>query len=137
VGVLTADSRDVWTEVSGEALGGSFSPPCDTDIRDIDSPDSPRSQARTHLVSLSSTNAQHLETIQSSILVLALDSHSTPVDASRDERSWDLYTGDGEPGKNRWFDKHQVVVDVNGESGFNGERESRAVSVLWREDMGC
>lgn len=51
-----------------------------------------------------------------------------PVPKSRDERSWSYWAGGLTPGadgkgKNRWFDKHQIIVDAAGESGFNGERK--------------
>lgn len=77
--------------------------------------------ARDHLISLSPENAKSLEAIESSILVICLDDAS-PV-AGRDGRSWNIYTGDGRPARNRWFDKHSFVVDPKGESGYNGERE--------------
>lgn len=79
-------------------------------------------EARNHLVSLSPKNAEILKTVQSAIVVVNLDD-KLPSEG-RDGRSWNLYTGDGTPGRNRWFDKHEFVVDPNGESGFNGERES-------------
>jgi carnitine O-acetyltransferase len=81
-------------------------------------------EARDHLVSLSPVNAEILKSIQSSIVVINLDD-TLPAEG-RDGRSWNLYTGDGKAGRNRWFDKHEFVVDPNGESGFNGERESFA-----------
>lgn len=77
-------------------------------------------EAREHLLSLSPNNKSSLESIESSICLFVLDSAAAP--SGRDARSWDLYVGDGGvPGKNRWFDKHEFVVDVKGESGFNGE----------------
>jgi carnitine O-acetyltransferase len=95
IGTLTGEDRDVWTE------------------------------ARTHLLDLSPLNAEILKSIQSSIVIVNLDD-TLPTEGKeeREGRSWSLYTGDGKPGRNRWFDKHEFVVDPNGESGFNGERGS-------------
>ena len=79
-------------------------------------------EARDHLVSLSPKNAEILKTVQAAIVLVNLDD-TVPAEG-RERRSWNLYTGDGMPGRNRWFDKHEFVVDPKGESGFNGERES-------------
>ncbi|KAM0745737.1 acyltransferase ChoActase/COT/CPT [Meredithblackwellia eburnea MCA 4105] len=85
VGALTAADRDVWTK------------------------------ARQQIVSHSPANAAALETIESAIIIVSLDS-TKPV--TREETSWGIWVGDG---KDRWFDKHQLVVFENGKSGFNGE----------------
>ncbi|KAK1920548.1 acyltransferase ChoActase/COT/CPT [Papiliotrema laurentii] len=94
VGVLTADDRDVWTE------------------------------ARRHLLSISNKNVQGVQDIESAILLVCLD--NDPAPATEDARAWAYWagghdrTGKGK-GFNRWFDKHEIIVDSNGESGFNGE----------------
>lgn len=97
IGVLTADNRDVWAS------------------------------ARKQLFSYSPTNKLTVETIDSAILLICLDSHPAPT--TDDSRAWSFWAGghdnqkDGR-GFNRWFDKHEIIVDSEGESGFNGERES-------------
>ncbi|GAA6039083.1 hypothetical protein JCM8097_005311 [Rhodosporidiobolus ruineniae] len=85
VGALTAADRDLWTK------------------------------ARKDLVEHDPKNLQSLERIESSIIVISLDSNR-PI--TREEKSWGLWVGDG---KDRWFDKHQLIVFENGKSGFNGE----------------
>ncbi|WWD22640.1 hypothetical protein CI109_107133 [Kwoniella shandongensis] len=94
VGILTADDRDVWTD------------------------------ARNHIISLSPSNKAAIEAVESAILLVCLD--DGPAPSSDDARAWSLWAGghDRSPagkGFNRWFDKHQIIVDSNGESGFNGE----------------
>lgn len=85
-----------------------------------------------HLSSLSPQNIHNLEKIQSAMLVIALD--STSSSSSREDQSWSVWTGRQSSsstakakgsgiGRNRWFDKHQLIVGVDGESGFNAERE--------------
>ena len=96
IGVLTVDDRDVWTEF------------------------------RQHLQDLSPKNAATLKTIESAILLICLDDDPSP--RTEEERAWRYWAGglDRTPsGKawNRWFDKHEIIIDSNGESGFNGERE--------------
>ncbi|KAL8290043.1 hypothetical protein RQP46_002982 [Phenoliferia psychrophenolica] len=71
--------------------------------------------ARQQIISHAPTNAASLEKIESAIIIVSLDSTS-PI--TREEASWGLWVGDG---KDRWFDKHQLVVFENGKSGFNGE----------------
>ncbi|AFR92669.1 carnitine O-acetyltransferase [Cryptococcus neoformans C23] len=94
VGVLTADNRDVWTS------------------------------ARNQLFSLSPANKSTVETIDSAILLICLDAHPAPT--TDDSRAWSYWAGGHDNGKdgmgfNRWFDKHEIIVDSEGESGFNGE----------------
>ncbi|BGP07304.1 GTPase required for pre-60S ribosomal subunit nuclear export and maturation [Rhodotorula toruloides] len=72
-------------------------------------------QARTNLIQHDATNEKLLERIESAIIIVSLDSNSP---YTREEHSWGLWVGDG---KDRWFDKHQLVVFENGKSGFNGE----------------
>lgn len=94
VGALTADDRDVWTE------------------------------ARRHLLSISKTNTESVQTIDSAILLFCLDDGPAPKGDT--ERAWSYWAGGLTPqeqgkGRNRWFDKHQFIVDETGEAGFNGE----------------
>ncbi|WRT63165.1 uncharacterized protein IL334_000068 [Kwoniella shivajii] len=94
VGILTADNRDVWTD------------------------------ARDHLISLSPSNKTAIETIDSAILLVCLD--DGPAPSNDDSRAWSLWAGGHDrssqgKGFNRWFDKHQIIVDSDGETGFNGE----------------
>lgn len=77
-------------------------------------------------MSLSPANAQGIQDIESAILCVSLDD-AKPL--SDDERAWMYWSGGkseakGGHGWNRWFDKHDIIVDEAGESGFNGERES-------------
>ncbi|GAA5933788.1 hypothetical protein JCM1841_002124 [Sporobolomyces salmonicolor] len=72
-------------------------------------------KAREQIIAHDASNLKSLERIESAIIVISLDSTS-PV--TREEKSWGLWVGDG---KDRWFDKHQLVVFENGKSGFNGE----------------
>ncbi|SHO78981.1 Similar to S.cerevisiae protein CAT2 (Carnitine acetyl-CoA transferase) [Malassezia sympodialis ATCC 42132] len=68
---------------------------------------------------LSGPNAEHnrqmLEKIESGIIVLSLDA-TDPV--TLEERARCVYGGDG---KNRFFDKQQIIVFDNGMSGYVGE----------------
>ncbi|ODN89753.1 carnitine O-acetyltransferase [Cryptococcus wingfieldii CBS 7118] len=98
LGILTADDRDLWTET------------------------------RDHVISMSTANKKSIETIDSSILLLSLDSAPPASAVGDDARAWSLWAGGndefgGNQGKgfNRWFDKHEIIVDSAGESGFNGE----------------
>ncbi|GAA5892436.1 choline/carnitine O-acyltransferase [Sporobolomyces salmoneus] len=72
-------------------------------------------KAREQIVSHDPKNLQSLERIESAIIIVSLDSTS-PV--TREQKARGLWVGDG---KDRWFDKHQLVVFENGKSGFNGE----------------
>ncbi|TKA57749.1 hypothetical protein B0A53_00898 [Rhodotorula sp. CCFEE 5036] len=72
-------------------------------------------KARQEIVSHDPKNEAALERIQSAIIIISLDSNKP---YTREEKSWGLWVGDG---KDRWFDKHQLVVFENGKSGFNGE----------------
>ncbi|OAV96023.1 hypothetical protein PTTG_02303 [Puccinia triticina 1-1 BBBD Race 1] len=60
-------------------------------------------------------NTKSLERIESSIICVALDDAS-PI--TRDELGFTLWSGGG---KNRFFDKQQLIVCENGQSGFNAE----------------
>lgn len=71
--------------------------------------------ARQALIAASPLNAASLERIESSIIVVALDD-KTPV--TREDISWQCWVGDG---RNRFYDKHQLIVFDNGRSGFIGE----------------
>lgn len=70
--------------------------------------------ARAELVK-SSLSAKTLQRIESAMVVVALDD-TKPT--SREETSWACWTGDG---RNRFYDKHQLIVFDNGRSGFLGE----------------
>ncbi|KAF8158529.1 acyltransferase ChoActase/COT/CPT, partial [Crassisporium funariophilum] len=63
----------------------------------------------------SGKNAQLLKKIEGAMIVVALDDIK-PV--TREDISWSTWVGDG---RNRWFDKHQLIVYDNGRSGFLGE----------------
>ncbi|KAF5360627.1 hypothetical protein D9756_004610 [Leucocoprinus leucothites] len=60
-------------------------------------------------------NEEMLRKIESAMVVVALDD-TKPV--TREDISWGTWTGDG---RNRFYDKHQLIVYDNGRSGFLGE----------------
>lgn len=60
-------------------------------------------------------NKASLERIESSVIVLCLDDIK-PV--TTEECSWNYWWGDG---KNRFYDKQQLIVTSNGKSGYMGE----------------
>ncbi|THH31476.1 hypothetical protein EUX98_g2726 [Antrodiella citrinella] len=72
-------------------------------------------QTRADLIAISAGNAKTLEAIESAMLLVCLDDYS-PV--TREEVSWGCWVGDG---RNRFYDKHQLIVFENGKSGFLGE----------------
>ncbi|KAJ1965553.1 Carnitine O-acetyltransferase mitochondrial [Dipsacomyces acuminosporus] len=89
VGVLTSDNRDLWTD------------------------------NRKILVEASPKNVETLEKLQSSALLLCLDSER-PV--TREEFHRVYWHGNG---RNRWFDKSlQFIVCDNGKAGFLAEHSS-------------
>ena len=63
-------------------------------------------------------NKASLERIESSVILVCLD-ELTPV--TTEERSWNLWWGDG---KNRFYDKQQLIVTDNGKSGYMGEHST-------------
>ncbi|KAI0352610.1 acyltransferase ChoActase/COT/CPT [Trametes cingulata] len=71
--------------------------------------------ARAALLAASPSNAATLEEIESAMMIVCLDD-TKPV--TREEASWQCWVGDG---RNRFFDKHQLIVFENGKSGFLGE----------------
>ncbi|KAJ7195467.1 acyltransferase ChoActase/COT/CPT, partial [Mycena pura] len=71
--------------------------------------------ARAALLAASPDNAASLEAIESAMIVVCLDD-TKPV--TREEISNACWVGDG---RNRFYDKHQLVVFENGRSGFLGE----------------
>ncbi|WFD31275.1 carnitine O-acetyltransferase [Malassezia sp. CBS 17886] len=89
VGALTSDTRDNWAAARAALLGIGGAG--------------------------AEQNRKALERIDSSVIVLALDS-CAPV--TLDERAWQVWTGGG---KNRYFDKQQLIVAENGTSGYIGE----------------
>lgn len=74
IGALTSDNRDLWTD------------------------------AREALLKASPKNAELLQKIDSSMIIVALDD-TKPV--TREDISWGTWVGEG---RNRWFDKHQGVL---------------------------
>ncbi|KAL0069883.1 Carnitine O-acetyltransferase mitochondrial [Marasmius tenuissimus] len=74
-------------------------------------------EAREALIAASPSgmNAKSLEQIESAMIVVCLDD-TKPV--TREDISWQCWVGDG---KNRFYDKHQLIVFDNGRSGFLGE----------------
>ncbi|CAO1633710.1 unnamed protein product [Sympodiomycopsis kandeliae] len=74
--------------------------------------------SRQVLLNASPENKHALERIQSSVIVLCLDD-ITPI--TREQHSWALWYGDG---KNRFYDKQQLIVFPNGKSGYMGEHST-------------
>ncbi|KAF8192191.1 hypothetical protein BJ912DRAFT_1021947 [Pholiota molesta] len=60
-------------------------------------------------------NEETLKKIESAMIIVALDD-TKPV--TREDISWNTWVGNG---RNRWYDKHQLIVYDNGRSGFLGE----------------
>ena len=90
----------------------------------------------------SPNNTAAVQALESAILLVSLDDY-TPT--TEDQRAWSYWSGgldrsaQSGHGKNRWFDKHEIIVDESGESGFNGERKSLSSSfpfLLLQSDMG-
>ncbi|KNE96505.1 hypothetical protein PSTG_10212 [Puccinia striiformis f. sp. tritici PST-78] len=71
--------------------------------------------ARAELCNADPRNSKSLERIESSIICVALDD-AAPI--TRDELGLTLWSGDG---KNRFFDKQQLIVCENGRTGFTAE----------------
>ena len=72
--------------------------------------------AREALLAVSARNAEALHKIEGSVIIVALDD-STPV--TREAISSAVWAGNA---KNRFYDKHQLIVFDNGRSGFLGEK---------------
>lgn len=70
--------------------------------------------SRKALASISG-NQEALERIDSSVIVVCLD-ETAPH--SIESTAWGLWCGDG---KNRFYDKQQIITFANGKSGFMGE----------------
>jgi carnitine O-acetyltransferase len=81
----------------------------------------------------SPNNTAAVQALESAILLVSLDDY-TPT--TEDQRAWSYWSGgldrsaQSGHGKNRWFDKHEIIVDESGESGFNGERKSFLTTYL-------
>ncbi|KZT73967.1 acyltransferase ChoActase/COT/CPT [Daedalea quercina L-15889] len=71
--------------------------------------------ARAALLAASPSNAASLEEVESAMIIVPLDD-ITPI--TREDASWACWVGDG---RNRFYDKHQLIVFENGKSGFLGE----------------
>ncbi|EPS96518.1 hypothetical protein FOMPIDRAFT_1025351 [Fomitopsis schrenkii] len=71
--------------------------------------------AREALLAASPSNAASLEEIESAMIIVPLDDIA-PI--TREDASWASWVGDG---RNRFYDKHQLIVFENGKSGFLGE----------------
>jgi carnitine O-acetyltransferase len=82
----------------------------------------------------SPNNTAAVQALESAILLVSLDDY-TPT--TEDERAWSYWSGgldrsvSSGHGKNRWFDKHEIIVDESGESGFNGERKCLSSSLTF------
>lgn len=74
--------------------------------------------SREALVAASPKNKEALERIQSAVIVVCLDSLSP---TTREDSAWELWYGDG---KNRFYDKQQLIVFDNGKSGYMGEHST-------------
>ncbi|KAG6810063.1 hypothetical protein H0H92_013519 [Tricholoma furcatifolium] len=70
--------------------------------------------ARERLMAIEG-NEEKARLVESAMIVVCLDD-TAPV--TREEVSWGSWVGDG---RNRWYDKHQLIVYENGRSAFLGE----------------
>jgi carnitine O-acetyltransferase len=80
-------------------------------------------------MSLSPKNVEGIQAIESATILVCLD--NGPAPQTENQKAWAIWAGgqDRTPlnkGFNRWFDKHEIIVHANGDSGFNGEREPSA-----------
>ncbi|KAJ3777932.1 acyltransferase ChoActase/COT/CPT [Lentinula raphanica] len=71
--------------------------------------------ARQLVIDASPENEKALREIESAMIIVCLDD-TKPV--TREDISWACWTGNG---RNRFYDKHQLIVFDNGRSGFLGE----------------
>ncbi|KAJ4481958.1 acyltransferase ChoActase/COT/CPT [Lentinula aciculospora] len=71
--------------------------------------------ARKTVISASPENEKALREIESAMIIVCLDD-TKPV--TREDISWSCWVGNG---RNRFYDKHQLIVFDNGRSGFLGE----------------
>ncbi|KAJ3733326.1 acyltransferase ChoActase/COT/CPT [Lentinula guzmanii] len=71
--------------------------------------------ARKTVIDASLENAKALREIESAMIIVCLDD-TKPV--TREDISWSCWVGNG---RNRFYDKHQLIVFDNGRSGFLGE----------------
>lgn len=70
---------------------------------------------RAKLLAASPKNESLLQKIESAMIVVVLDD-AAPV--TRQQTSWHSWTGNA---KNRFYDKHQIIIYENGKSAFLGE----------------
>ncbi|MCO5613879.1 hypothetical protein L7F22_068157 [Adiantum nelumboides] len=79
-------------------------------------------QGREALLKVAGAGAEQnkatLQRIESSIIVICLDDLN-PV--TTEERAWEYWWGDG---KNRFYDKQQLIVSRNGKTGYMGEHST-------------
>ncbi|KAF7299596.1 Carnitine acetyl transferase [Mycena chlorophos] len=109
---LSASELETQIERVIELAGSELAPPVGaltSDNRDL------WTDARAALLAAAPGNAASLEAIESAMIVVALDD-SSPI--TREEISNACWVGDG---RNRFYDKHQLIVFENGRSGFLGE----------------
>ena len=106
IGALTSENRDVWADARQALLRAS--------------PSSTGTNA----------NEESLRKIESAVIVIALDD-SKPI--TRDQVSWNVWSGNA---KNRWYDKHQIVVFDNGRSGFLGTFSFTFFCSFWVSNLG-
>lgn len=90
IGALTSENRDIWADARQALLRAS----------------SPSSRVNA--------NEETLKKIESAVIAVALDD-SKPI--TREQVSRNVWSGNA---RNRWYDKHQLVVFDNGRSGFLG-----------------
>ncbi|KAI0702256.1 acyltransferase ChoActase COT CPT [Cytidiella melzeri] len=109
---LTAAELEVQVERVLQSAGEEKGVPVGTltsDNRDV------WADSRKALLAASPANAATLQKIESAMILICLDD-TKPV--TRDDASWACWVGDG---RNRFYDKHQIIVFENGKSGFLGE----------------
>ena len=89
---------------------------------------------RKDMVASNPTNAVSLDTIDEALMIIALDDEDL---GGLDDVGMAMLTGDG---KNRWFDKHQIIVLKDGTVGVNFEHShsdgttwNRMIHEVWHD----
>ncbi|CAM9942210.1 unnamed protein product, partial [Ascophyllum nodosum] len=123
-GIRTAAFSERGDRSSGPSLGDAFAGHFTTMGRDE------WATSRAALAKFSEVNRATLFEIDSALIAIALDDHDTP--GNRDEARTFLT---GVKGRNRWFDKHQLVVLKNGSMAVNFEH-SFSDGMAWVRMLG-
>eukprot|EP00510_Aplanochytrium_minuta_P000008 CAMPEP_0184027572 /NCGR_PEP_ID=MMETSP0954-20121128/14283_1 /TAXON_ID=627963 /ORGANISM="Aplanochytrium sp, Strain PBS07" /LENGTH=511 /DNA_ID=CAMNT_0026312167 /DNA_START=368 /DNA_END=1903 /DNA_ORIENTATION=+ len=95
-------------------------------------------EARGEILAHDPSNARSFRDVEDCLFVLVLED---ATDVSMQDRSYTALTG--ADGSNRWFDKHQIIVDANGGLGINFEHSiqdgmtwNRWLQEAWHDMQG-